>query len=395
MGIVNIMDNASIVFSMFLIFSGAAILSTLALFTRQSLLVAYMLLGMIIGPWGIALIADLRHIQQIGDIGIIFLLFLLGLNLHPQNLLHMLRKVVSIALFSSLIFGMLGFAVGYMAGFTQTESLVIAAAMMFSSTIIGLKLLPTTILHHQHTGELMISVLLMQDIIAIVVLLLLHGAGGEGLGLREVMLILLGFPGLILFAFLVERFVLVKLFSRFDQIQEYIFLIAVGWCLGMAELARIIGLSDEIGAFIAGVSIAASPIALYIAESLKPLRDFFLVLFFFAIGASFNFSYALTLAVPALLLAGVALLVKPVVFRYLFGRTNESSHVGWEVGFRLGQISEFSLLVAYVAIENELISVSASYLIQAATILTFVASSYIVVMKYPTPLAFSEKMRRD
>ncbi len=389
------MDNTTIVFSMFLIFSGAAVLSTVALFTRQSLLVAYMLLGMILGPWGIAWISDLRQIQQIGDIGIIFLLFLLGLNLHPQNLLHMLRKVVSIALISSLIFGGLGYLVGNLFSFTQGESLVIGAAMMFSSTIIGLKLLPTTILHHQHTGELMISVLLMQDIIAIVVLLLLHSAGDGGFSMKEGILLVLGFPGLILFAFLTERYVLFKLFSIFDRIQEYIFLVAVGWCLGMAELARLIGLSDEIGAFIAGVSIATSPIALYIAESLKPLRDFFLVMFFFAIGASFNVSYVRELAMPALLLAGIALLVKPAVFRLLFHGAKESTHVSWEVGVRLGQISEFSLLVAYVAAETELINLSASYLIQAATILTFIASSYIVVLKYPTPLAFSDKMRRD
>lgn len=389
------MDNTTIVFSMFLIFSGAAVLSTVALFTRQSLLVAYMLLGMILGPWGIAWISDLRQIQQIGDIGIIFLLFLLGLNLHPQNLLHMLRKVVAIAVISSLIFGSLGYLVGYCFGFTQTESLVIGAAMMFSSTIIGLKLLPTTILHHQHTGELMISILLMQDIIAIIVLLLLHGAEGGGFAFREWLLVILGFPGLILFAFLAERYVLFKLFTTFDRIQEYIFLVAVGWCLGMAELARLVGLSDEIGAFIAGVTIATSPIALYIAESLKPLRDFFLVMFFFAIGASFNISYVKELLVPALLLAAMALLVKPAVFRVLFHRTKESPHVSWEVGVRLGQVSEFSLLVAYVATESELISLSASYLIQAATILTFIASSYIVVLKYPTPLAFSDKMRRD
>ena len=168
------MHTDTIIFSIFLIFCGAALLATLALYTRQSLLVVYMLLGMLLGPWGVAWINDSQVINQTGEIGIIFLLFLLGLNLHPQNLLHMFKRVSWVALVSSLIFAAIGYGIGILFGYTQAESLVVGAAMMFSSTIIGLKLLPTTILHHQHTGEVMISVLLMQDLIAILVLLGLH-----------------------------------------------------------------------------------------------------------------------------------------------------------------------------------------------------------------------------
>lgn len=389
------MDTASIVFSIFLIFAGAALLSTLALYTRQSLLVAYMLLGVILGPWGLKLTTDMDEINQIGEIGIVFLLFLLGLNLHPQNLLHMFRKVIWVALVSSVVFAAIGFLVAYLFGFSMLACTVIGAAMMFSSTIIGLKLLPTTILHHQHTGEVMISVLLMQDLIAILALLIINALGAGGFDVSEVATIVLGFPGLILFAFLMERLVLVKLLARFDQVTEYIFLISVGWCLGMAELAKYIGLSTEIGAFIGGVAIAASPIALYISESLKPLRDFFLVMFFFSIGASFNLQYIPTVWLPAVILASIMLLIKPYVFQVLLKQTGESKHVAFEVGVRLGQISEFSLLLAYLAASSQLIEKSASYLIQATTILTFVASSYIVVLRYPTPLAFSEKMRKD
>src|SRR6185312_4569582 len=151
-------DNA-VVFTIFLIFSGAAILSTVALYTRQSMLVAYMLLGVLLGPWGFKLVGDPQLVQKTGDIGIIFLLFLLGLHLQPQNLIHMFKKTTIVAALSSLIFAALGYGVGYLYGYTMQESLIIGAAMMFSSTIIGLKLLPTTIMHHQHTGEVMISVL--------------------------------------------------------------------------------------------------------------------------------------------------------------------------------------------------------------------------------------------
>ena len=173
------------------------------------------------------------------------------------------------------------------------------------------------------------------------------------------------------------------------------FLLSISWCLGMAELANLVGLSYEVGAFIAGVSIAASPIALYIAESLKPLRDFFLVMFFFSVGASFNLDFLHLVYLPAIILAVLLLLVKPFAYRVLLRSVSETRHVAWEVGVRLGQTSEFSLLVGYLAFSSGLIGQSASSLIQATTMLTFVVSSYYVVMRYPTPMGTTDRLRRD
>jgi len=389
------MHNGMVFYTMFLIFAGAAILSTVVLYTRQSLLVAYILLGAALGPWGMKLVSDVSVVQQIGDMGIVFLLFLLGLHLQPQNLLHMLKKVTPIALISSVLFGVIAYGIGRFIGLTVQESLILGASMMFSSTIIGLKLLPTTILHHQHTGEVMISVLLMQDVIAIIVLILINGAQHSGLSLNNLAMVLVALPGLTLVAFVVERYVLVKLLARFDRTQEYVFLLSIGWCLGMSELAQLCGLSEDIGAFVAGVALASSPISLFIAESLKPLRDFFLVMFFFSIGATFNFDTAAQIAIPAVVLATLMLIFKPWIFKILLQRSGEKPAVSKEVGFRLGQASEFSLLVAALAVSSKLISDTASNLIQATTILTFIVSSYLVVLKYPTPIALSEKMRKD
>ena len=155
------------------------------------------------------------------------------------------------------------------------------------------------------------------------------------------------------------------------------------------------GLSREVGAFVAGVSIATSPIAYYIAGSLKPLRDFFLVLFFFSLGASFHLELLGEVIGPAILLAGVMLVAKPFVFRYLLHGVSESVPLAWEIGFRLGQISEFSLLIAFIATSEALIGQDASHLIQATAIITFLVSSYLVVFRYPTPIATTEALRRD
>ena len=161
------MGNDPIVFTFFLIFTGAAIMATLALFARQSLLIAYVVLGVLLGPSVLGLIDQPRVIEQISHIGIIFLLFLLGLNLNPDELLRMVRKTVLVTILSSLLFALGGFLVSLLFGFSLVEALLIGAVTTFSSTIIGLKLLPTSVLHHRRTGEVIISILLLQDLLAI------------------------------------------------------------------------------------------------------------------------------------------------------------------------------------------------------------------------------------
>lgn len=382
-------------FSVFLIFTGAALLATVALYARQAILVAYILLGVLLGPSGFALVGDAELLQQIAGVGIIFLLYLLGLDLLPQQLWTMLGEALAATLWSSLLFWGIGFGLAFAFRLPPVDAALVGAAAMFSSTIIGVKLMPTTALHHRHTGQMVISVLLLQDLLAIIVLLLLQGYGAGG-GLTLALLRPLAtLPLLIGVAVLLERYVIVKLITRFDQIHEYIFLLAIAWCLGMAELATFMGLSHEIGAFVAGVVLASSPIALFITEKLKPLRDFFLVLFFFCLGAMFNLDVLGAIALPALLLAALLLVVKPLAFRALFVRAGEKRAVSLEVGVRLGQISEFSLLIAVLALEAGVIRAATSYLIQLATMLTFVASSALIVMRYPTPIAVSDRLRRD
>ena len=389
------MQHDSILFSIFLIFTGAAVLAAIALYARQSLLVAYILLGGLVGPWGLKLVSDAAIIQQIGHIGIIFLLFLLGLNLQPAQLVRMLREAIMVTVVSSLIFGTAGILIGRAFGYSHFESLVIGAVMMFSSTIIGLKLLPTTALHHRHVGQVMISILLLQDILAIGILLFLEGLSHTGMEWQQVASLALSLPLLVIISLLFERFILQQLMQRFDTIQEYIFLTAIGWCLGIAQLAETMGLSYEIGAFIAGVSLATNPIALFIAESFKPLRDFFLIMFFFSLGASFNITVIPGVIIPAVILSSLMLILKPVIFSRLLRQSGESPGLSNEVGVRLGQVSEFSLMIAVLALNAGAIGSRASYLIQTTTLITFIVSSYVIMLNYPTPIAVSDRLRKD
>ena len=119
------------------------------------------------------------------------------------------------------------------------------------------------------------------------------------------------------------------------------------------------------------------------------------MLFFFSLGAGFDISVIDEVILPAVLLATAMMLLKPVVFRWLLLRTGESEKRSHEVGYRLGQMSEFSLLLAVLALETGVIGAEASYLIQLSTLLTFLVSSYLVVLRFPTPIAVSDALRRD
>lgn len=388
------MDD-SLFFSFVVIFSGAAVLATLSLATRQPIIIAYIMLGVIVGPFGFNWVHNPEWLEEISHIGIAFLLFLLGLDMQPKNLLIILKKATLVALVSSIIFFAFGYGVAQLFQFTQTESVIIGLSSMFSSTIIGIKLLPTTVLHHKHTGELMVGLLLLQDIIAIIVLIIMDAAENPNEFSKTIIMSSIALPTLIALAYTFVRHVLLVLIQKFDRFQEYIFLLAIGWCMGLAELGYVMGLSKEMGAFIAGVTLATSPISLFIATSLKPIRDFFLILFFFALGAGFDLSILPDIWFAAVVLAFFMLTLKPITFRYLLKSLSESKKLAWDIGLRLGQTSEFSLLMAFLAVQNGLISPAASYTIQATAILTFAISTYIVIFNCPNPIAISEHLRRD
>jgi Kef-type K+ transport system membrane component KefB len=385
-----------LLYIVFLIFTGAAVIATIALLARQALIVSYIILGVLLGPSVLNWTGDAALIKGAGDIGIMFLLFLLGLNMHPQKLIRLLGSTTLITGASALLFAAVGVATGAALGLPFSESLILGGGLMFSSTIVGLKLLPTTVLHHRHTGELIISILLLQDVLAILMMLWLQAGAGSNQEMAMGIARLLGaLAALSVFAYLVERYVLSLLIVRFDVIQEYIFLLAIGWCLGLAELAVWAGLSREMGAFVAGVALARSRISMFIAESLKPLRDFFLIIFFFTLGAGLNLRLLADVVLPATVLAVIVLAAKPIVFRYLLRYAGEEPARANEIGVRLGQNSEFAFLIAVLAGETGAAGHTTVYLLELSTILTMMVSMYLIVWRYPTPIAVRDELRRS
>jgi len=377
-----------------LIFTGAALFATLFLYLRQPIILAYIVLGIVVGPKGLGLISDAEQIERLAHIGIILLLFLIGLNFQPAKFVGLLGRVGIVTLTTCFIFMLLSLTAASALGFPFIDSLIIGAALMFSSTIVSLKLIPTTKLHHYHVGEVMISVLLLQDVIAIVLIVLVTEGGMDDITI-SVALLLLKLAVLSVMSFVIVRFVITNLFLKFDVIKEHTFVMALGWGLFVAGAAEMLGLSFEMGAFIAGISLATVPIALVIAEELKPLRDFFLILFFFSIGAEFDLVVSQELIVPGLIITALLMVAKPVIFNWGFKAIGEKPQNSAELGIRLGQASEFSLLIAFSALASGLIEERSSSLIQLVVVLTFVASTYWVVSSYPTPISYKSSQRKD
>lgn len=371
----------------------AAALSWLAVLFKQPIIIAYLLCGIIVGPWGLSLVKGVEFVDAVSRIGVTLLLFLAGIVLHPRRLFGLFRQTMLVTLCSSLLLCLFAYLFALATGFDSQNSIFIGLSLMFSSTILVVKLLPTTTLHHKHMGAFCIAVLIAQDLIAISLLIVLSSINHQS----PIQMYLLPIKGMFLigFAFLFEQFVLRKIMEFSDRYHETLYLLSLGWCLGMAMLAQRLGFSHEVGAFFAGLSLARSPIALFLSEELKVLRDFFLVFFFFVFGARLDIFTARKILFPAIILGVLLVFVKALLFNALFKYAGEIKSFSKEAGIRLGQASEFSLIIAIFAYQSGDISLKASQIIQIATIFTMIVSSYLTVFFYPTPLGTSEKLQQD
>lgn len=371
----------------------SSLLAWLACRVRQPIILAYFLCGVLMGPAGFKLIPNVEPLEPISRIGVALLLFLAGMVLHPDRLLKFFRTASIVTLADSALVWLLVFAGMRLWGFEIRDSVVAGVALMYSSTILVIKLLPTTTLHQQHMGSICIAVLIAEDLIAVLALMFI-GAEFEGSRwyalLRLPVMVVLLTIGAVLF----EQHIVRRMMRAADRYNEVMIMLCLGWCVGVATLAEMIHVSYEVGAFIAGVSMARGKIALILSEQLKPLRDFFLMFFFFILGAMFDITQMGDIWLPATLLAVGILLIRPLWVRLLLRRAGEEKTFSREASIRLGQASEFSLIIAMAAWHSGHVSASMLRLIQLTTVITMLLSSYLVIFKYPTPLGTKKGLQQ-
>ena len=371
----------------------SAFIAWISLYIKQPIVVGYILAGILMGPWGFKVIHDIDFITNTSNIGVTLLLFLAGLTLEPKRIPTLLKKTFFLTVVTSGIFGITFYFILMLFSFSTIESILLSVSFIFSSTILVLKLLPTIALHQKHMGALAIAVLLVQDIIAVIALIYIKS--GANNNILDISLIFVYGLILIVISVLMERFLVRFIIKKIQYYQELLYLFTLAWCFAFALVAEQIGLGHEIGAFVAGLSLARNPVSPVLFEGLRFFRDFFLVMFFFSLGALLDFSVISIIILPVLVIAAVILILKPVVFYAGFKISGEKKEMSREMGFRLAQASEFSLILAFTSFNSSLIGKFAFQTVQFATIITMIISSYIVVVFFPTPLAADIHLKQD
>lgn len=326
----------------------SAALSIIARIIKQPPIIAYLITGIIVGPMFLNFIGPLSPstelIQVFAHLGVAFLLFIVGFNLD----FRVLKEVGGVAVFGGLtqiiVTGFLGYFIATSLGFTSIISIYISAALVFSSTVVVVKILADKKEIDTLHGRISIGILMVQDFVAAIMLMvvpLINNTGAFTAIINSFALI----TALILGIFLISHFVFNRVLSYLARNQEILFLFGIAWALFLATLFDRLGFSLEIGALIAGMSLAPTKYTLELGGKIKPLRDFFVVLFFVFFGSQLSGGITPILIQQAVILSIFVIIGKPLIIMTILKTFGYQKKTNFFVGASLGQISEFSLIL--------------------------------------------------
>ncbi len=355
----------------------ATFVSWLMRLLRQPLIMGYILTGILVGPAFLYLIQDQKAFASFSQIGIALLLFIIGLGLNVTVVKSLGKPVLVTAAAQIAGLGLISYLLATALGLTAIEALVMAVALLFSSTIIVVKVLTDKREQSRLYGQLAIGILLVEDILATLALLLVSASRGDGLPAMEIGLMAAKGLALLGLLALVSSKILPRLTKFFAESQEFLFLFAIAWGFGIASLFEIAGWSFEIGALFAGVSLASLPYTQEIASRLKPLRDFFVVLFFIVLGEGLGLANLAAALFPALLFSLIIIIGKPLIVMYSLGLLGYTKRTSFKTGIHLSQISEFSIVLVVLAQNVGLVSPIVSGIITLVAVITIAASTYL------------------
>jgi len=347
---------------------------------RQPLIIGHILTGILVGPSVFALVESAETIQIFSKIGIALLLFIIGLGLNPK----VVKEVGKVAVLGGILqigfTALFGWAAATLLGMTTTEAVLLAVALSFSSTIIILKLLSDKKEQSRLYGKITVGILLVQDVVATVSLLFVTSQVAES-GFSLIQLMLLAGKGIVISVpiFVIGNKVLPKMHNLIAGSQEFLFLFAIGWGFGCAALFQAVGFSIEIGALLAGISLAGLPYTQEISSRLRPLRDFFVVVFFINLGAQLSFSNLLVTLPVVIISTLIVIIVKPVVVMITMGILGYTKRTSFKVAITLGQISEFSLVLGTIALAKGRVSEDFVSILTLVALVTIAISTYMIM----------------
>jgi len=346
---------------------------------KQPLIIGYILAGIIVSPYFLDIVQSIETIKVFSQIGVALLLFIVGLSLSPK-VIKEVGKISLITGIGQIIFtSFFGFLIAKLLGFSTIVSFYIAIALTFSSTIIIMKLLSDKKDLEKLYGKISIGFLLVQDIFVIVLLMVISSFSGElslsSLSFADVLigiLMLLGFV-------LISIYVLPRSSAFFAKSQEFLFLFSIGWGLGLTALFHSVGLSMEIGALVAGISLSMSPFHYEISSKMRPLRDFFIILFFILLGSQMVFGNFTELIIPAMIFSLFILIGNPLIVMILMGFMGYKKKTGFQAGFTVAQISEFSLILIALGVSVGHLSGEILSLVTIVGLITISGSTYLIM----------------
>jgi Kef-type K+ transport system membrane component KefB len=366
---------------------------------RQPLLIGYILTGILVGPAMFGLVNNPDTIRVMGEFGIALLLFIVGLGLNPREIKEVGRVALLTGVGQVVFTSSIGFVIMRALGYSPMEAFYIAVALTFSSTIIILKLLSDKREQNQLFGKIAIGFLLVQDIIAAFALLIASATGKAGFSYDQ--LASLGLRGLFVIGLvvLVSTTVIKSMTSFLSRSQELLFLFSLAWGLGIGALSLETGFSLEVGSLLAGVALASMPYAQEVSSRLRPLRDFFIVVFFIALGANLQLSSIGPLIWQAIGLSIFVLVGNPIIVMVIMGLLGYTKRTSFKAGLTVAQISEFSIIFVLLGLRNGQLSESAVSLVTVVGIITIAVSSYMIIysdwlyMKFERYLSLFERRK--
>lgn len=358
-------------------------------------IVAYIVAGLVVGPATGAI--DLTEaIEIISETGIVLLLFLVGLELSLDKIKNVGKAAIVIGLGQVGLTVVLGGLMAAALGFSVTEAVFLGIAMTFSSTVVAVKLLAEKGEFESLYGRIAIGVLLVQDLVVVALLTFLSGLQErEGLDVEAAASGLLGAFGgmglMIVLAALAARYALPRLFTWISSSLEAMFIWSLCWCFLLVVLAELLHLSVELGAFIAGVSLAQLPFNHELRRRVHPMMNFFIAIFFATLGVQMDLGAAVEQILPGLALSLFVLLGKPLIFFFLVPRMGFGRSTTFNIAVTLAQISEFSFIFAALGMSTGLIGEEVLAVVGMVGLTTIAVSSYMI--KFSQPLY--EKVRAE
>jgi Kef-type K+ transport system membrane component KefB/Trk K+ transport system NAD-binding subunit len=362
-----------------IIFSITVVLTALTRVLKQPSIIAYILSGIVAGPYFLNVINSQDTFSAFSQIGIALLLFLVGLGLNPK----VVKEVGSISAITGIgqvVFTTtIGFILIKLFGFNTIEALYMGVALAFSSTIVIMKLLSDKKELDSLHGKISVGFLIIQDFVAIFILLVISSfssTGSIGQVLLETFL-----KGILAFTAitLISLYILPTATNFIAKSQEFLLMFSIAWCFLIAAIFNYLNFSIEAGALIAGVSLSVSPYNTEISSKLKPLRDFFLVLFFILLGSHMVFTN-LVVSLPTIVVLSLFVLVgNPLIVILLMSPFGYTKRVSFLSGLTVAQISEFSLIIISMGLSAGHLSQNTLSVVTAVGLITFIGSAYMIL----------------